>query len=640
MPQPVEMPRSLAALLAAVLLGFAGCATIEDVPAPPRAARQASTIELDVPRIMRGTVASEVVFLGYQPVIVRGWGLVVGLDGKGSRDLNPQLRSHMLAEMARRGVGVTSSGYGDIKPEAMLDSLDTAVVIVEAVVPPGAVARVKRRGLQLDGTRFDVRVFADPRTGTESLEGGRLYTADLRVAEQGESYPPVGSRQARVVAQARGPVFVNPFASPGSAGAGGSINRTSGRILNGGETLEDLPIKLRLATPSHARASVLQTSINTRFPIEPGQSDPTARGESDESIRITVPPSFRDRSDEFIELLRHTTLRQAGAEGVAESVKRVLLTDPAVGPVAAWRWEALGQKALPTVQSLYDHPEVMPRRAALRAGSRMGDPLAIGPLVDLAGSPSPDSRLEAINLLETLPLDRRIDDAIRGALYDKDVDVRLAAYEAQAVRADPEMRRAVVGRRFILDVIDSDEPMVYVTQAGQPRIAIFGRDLSVEHDIIADLWEGRFLVKGAPAPSEVEVYYRPDRGDTIIERVDRRLDNFITFLGHEPSVEYPEPGLGLSYGEVVGALYRLTREGGLDAAFRADQDRVLAAIQRQIQGAPIESRPEFGDPEYDAYQPGAAPGGPPRPPAGEDDDLFLMPPPILESPNSVGQPGQ
>ena len=53
---------------------------------------------------MRGTIASETIMLGYQPVVVRGYGLVVGLDGTGSRDIPPALRAHMLAEMARRGI--------------------------------------------------------------------------------------------------------------------------------------------------------------------------------------------------------------------------------------------------------------------------------------------------------------------------------------------------------------------------------------------------------------------------------------------------------------------------------------------------------------------------------------------------------
>ena len=40
----------------------------------------------------------------------------------------------------------------------------------------------------------------------------------------------------------------------------------------------------------------------------------TARGESDETIVLRVPPSFRNRSEDFIQLVQHTTIRLIGAE--------------------------------------------------------------------------------------------------------------------------------------------------------------------------------------------------------------------------------------------------------------------------------------------------------------------------------------
>ena len=118
-----------------------------------------------------------------------GYGLVVGLNGTGSRDIPPAVRAHMVQEMARRGIGSEAEGYGHLKPDAMLDSPDTAVVIVEGVVPPGAVGRQVTALNQIHGTIFDVRVKADHRTGTTSLEGGRLYTAELRPALPGQILP-------------------------------------------------------------------------------------------------------------------------------------------------------------------------------------------------------------------------------------------------------------------------------------------------------------------------------------------------------------------------------------------------------------------------------------------------------------------
>ncbi|MDY7108266.1 MAG: flagellar basal body P-ring protein FlgI [Planctomycetota bacterium] len=597
-----------ALLLAALLPGLAGCSTIERAKPRPKSARVDRSFQIDAPRIMAGTIASQTIILGYQPVVVRGYGLVVGLDDTGSRDIPPALRAHMLTEMARHGIGKQSAGLGHLNPERMLDSPRTAVVIVEAVVPPGAVGRRVRQDAALEGTRFDVRVYADPRTGTTSLEGGRLYTAPLRPVRPGQIFPPLGSRQAAPLAEAGGPIFINPFAEPGAVERD-AINRTVGRVLQGGEVLKDMPIKLRLATPSHVRAEIIQNAINARFPREPGQRDPTARGESDESIRVNVPPSFRDRTDEFVELLRHTTIRQSGVEGNANNVKRLLLNDPSYAYDAAWRWHALGPRALPMIRDLYEHPQEAPRTAALRAGAKLEDPLVVRHLVDMTKSDSAEGRRQAVSLLRDMQLDPRIDTALRGLLNDDDVDVRLAAYEALVERADPFIDRHDVDDKFVLDVIDSESPLIYITQVGRPRVAVFGRDLSLDRPLLVDAWSGRFIVKAEEDEEQVEVYYRPETGgERLIQETDPRLEGFIQFLGHETTIEQPDPGLGLSYGETVGALYRIWRDDGIEADFKAEQDRVLAAIIRQQQQqTTLEERPEFGDPDYDYLQPEGPP---------------------------------
>ena len=159
-----------------LLLGLAALQGCQDLflekakarPNTERIDRTNFTIEVDP--IMRNTVASEGVLTGYQPTVVRGYGLVVGLKGTGSRLVPAEVRSMMTAEMTRLGIGDPRSGWEHLSPERMLDSEDTAVVVVEGVIPPGAPK----------GLTFDVRVFALPGSTTSSLEGGRLYTTDLR----------------------------------------------------------------------------------------------------------------------------------------------------------------------------------------------------------------------------------------------------------------------------------------------------------------------------------------------------------------------------------------------------------------------------------------------------------------------------
>jgi hypothetical protein len=569
-----------------------GCQNVEKAkPQPTSVKSKAEPIPLDVPEIMRGTIASQAVVLGYsspsssayRPLVVKGYGLVVGLNGTGSRDIPPQIRQYMITEAARGGMGQERFGpdIAGMKPEALLNSPNTAVVIVEAILPQGAP----------EGTHFDVRVYAEPRSNTSSLEGGTLYTTLLRPGPLTH-----GGQQPFPLAEARGPVFVNPFAEPGAENRD-SVLRTTGRVLNGGVVTKDMPLKLRLANPSHGMAETLQNAINTRYPREAGQREETAHGESDSLVGIKVPPSWADDTDEFVQVLRHTTIVQGNPEVAAMFVKRTLLANPIVANAAALRWQAIGPRAIPIIRDLYDYPEELPRLAALRAGAKLDDAVVIPYLISLTKTASTsENRLQAIRLLAELKINPQIDVALRELLNDDDVEVRLDAYEALAKRRDPYLHETVVDNKFLIDVVDSDKPLIYISQARTPRVVVFGPDLAIERPTTFTAWSSRLMIKAESNDPEVEVYYRPTDADQgYVNKVNANLDEFIAFLGHTTTVEKPAPGLGLSYGETVGAVHQIWRQKYIKADFRAEQDRILAAILRQEEEQEVTERPEFAD---------------------------------------------
>ncbi len=530
---------------------------------------------------MRGTVASEAVVLGYRDVIVRGFGLVVGLRGTGSRALPADVRAFMLQDMGRKGIGLPP--FDEFSPEELLDSMDTAVVAVEGIIPAGSPR----------GTPFDVRVYVAAGTTTTSLEGGRLYTCDLRPGQLSS-----GNRQATVLATAKGPIFVNPFVEPR---AGMTQSRLSGRILEGGTVKRDMPLKLRLYTPSHNRSATLQTAINSNFPREPGQDGAAARGENDESVRIWIPPSYRTRTREFIELMRHTTLSLDAPELVALQVRRALLATPAESEAASWRWQALGVRTIPMLQELYTYPEESPRLAALRAGARLNDRLVVPHLIDMANSKDEESRLAAIELLTDLGVDPRIDKALKDLLQDRDVDIRAAAFAALGTRLDPAISMERVGSKFELWTGPSVAPTLFVSQSGTPRIAVAANEpVRIELPLTLQIWSGRILMKGDHGDDHIEVFYRATpESDRIIVDAPTDLVGFIRFLARRSGVDDPRPGLDLAYGEVVGLLYEMVRAKVLRVDFKTEQDRLMAAILKlEAETAPIE-RPEFGDPDFD-----------------------------------------
>ncbi len=108
------MPIRRAAVAAVIGACCAGCSQIERTDRPPSSSRVDLADMIEVPTILKGTVASEAFLDGFNPVVVHGYGLVVGLEGTGSGDIPPNVRAHMIAMAARRGIGSESSGYGSL----------------------------------------------------------------------------------------------------------------------------------------------------------------------------------------------------------------------------------------------------------------------------------------------------------------------------------------------------------------------------------------------------------------------------------------------------------------------------------------------------------------------------------------------
>jgi hypothetical protein len=599
--------------LITIFLLLTSCETIERADQKKLPKRARPTFNGDVPNMLRGTVKQHVALLGYtkeyrdeyKPIIAAGYGLVVNLDGTGSQDVPPQVRAHMIADLAKRGVGETSRGWGALKPEALLDSKDTAVVIVEGIVPQVATGRkpaptgVRKDHPDLRGTIFDVQVFVEPSSGTSSLEGGTLLPTILRIGDLR-----TGRTQTKDIAIAQGPIFINPFADPEAVGSD-SIHRTSGRILEGDEVTKTISMQLVLFSLSHNRAMEIQTAINRRFPEESGQGTLTARAMNDELIDITVPPSWSDNVDNFMNLMLHINLRTKNAEKNALDIKRLLVADPSAknADAASWRWQAIGDRSLPVIRELYDFSDDLPRLAALRTGGRLGDPIVIEHLLDAAiNGIGFSGRLEAIDLLKDMPIDPRIELGLRPLLNDETLEIRLRAAESLIERGDYTMKGGVVDKKFELFVTESDYPLIYCTQAGLPRIIVLG-DLKIQNPIMFDTWSHRLIIKESQEEGDlIDIrYLAKDNRGIMEEQSSTTLPSFICFLAHKPIPESPSMGLNLSYSRTVGVLHSLWREEYLLATddkrvdFKAQQDRLLAAINQLTTSTRIKPRKNFDD---------------------------------------------
>ncbi len=623
---------------------------------PRKKARAVEPIVRDVPAILRGTIGAECSIRGNDPMLVSGLGLVVGLNNTGGGPLPVQIQATMERELARGGIGkggpLMEGPLAGKSPREVLRDPTCAVVLVEGVVPPGSPR----------GATFDVRVRTLPGSTVSSLEGGKLWTTDLRLGP----VTPFGGVKARNIAIAKGNVFINPFADPsgapsnaaaargeldappGSAAGeaappgprdetagpaplseeatlpaprrealGDGVTRTVGRVLGGGFVSEPLAMELVLDNPSHARAISIVQAINSRFPPTPGDEGNTARGRNDASIAVRVPRTYREKTEEFLQLLRFTQIDQAFPQEYAKRFAEELKKSPALADELSWCLQAVGKTATPFLQGLYDDPELLPRLGALRAGAKLSDPRATPRLLEMARAGPTALRAEVIGLLGQMGPDPTINLALRELVKAPELDVRVAAYEALAERADASIDRIAMGDKFVLDTLPIGDDLIYVSQQGRPRIVLMGTGLRLSDDTLVSAWGDRLMVAveksaaadtgaaGANGTGTARLYYRDYRDGRVQQAtVSRDLRELVRFMARTPVPESPEPGLDLTYSEVVGALYEVQKQGAVGggpvagsagAAFATERDRLLVRLLEAQDITSVEERPESGD---------------------------------------------
>lgn len=567
----------------------------------PKMAEKPPPVLRDVPAAMRGLVGAEASLRGADPILVSGFGLVVGLNGTGGGDLPGPIQVAMERELAKGGIGrgglLDSGPLAGKSPREVLRDPGVAVVIVEAAVPPGAP----------EGAVFDVAVRTLPGSTVTSLQGGTLWTTEMRLGPA-TTY---GQTRTRRMADARGPVLVNPFAGTG-ADAGAADSRTVGRVLGGGLVTDGLKMELVLDNESWSRASAIQSAINNRFPQGPGDREATARGRNASSLAISVPHAYSKKTVEFTQLLMAVRIDPAAPQEAAKYYVEELKRTPSLSSDLSLSLEALGKVSIPFLAPMYEYPEPAPRMAALRAGAKLGDPRTLAHLRDMAMSGPSGLRAESIELIGDLPTNPKVNLALWELIDSRELDTRVAAYEALAERGDPLIDRLEIPGKGTLDSVPSRDPLIYVMQQVEPRIVIFGDSLKLRRGAIVSVWGDRMLLTSDGETDPVRLMFNDPRTDrTITGKPPEDLIKFIDFLGRKSTASDPAPGLNLTYSQMVGALYELQKQGGVKASFATQRDRLLAQLYKASQTTQIQDRPDTtGAPVDDVlvFNP-QAPGG-------------------------------
>ncbi len=508
-----------------------------------------------------GTVGSMCYLDGMRRVSVQGFGLVVGLAGTGSGECPEELRKQLISTIIKY-----QKLYGDAGDKnqamtagALINSPDTAVVRVSGTIPAGA----------SKGDTFDLVVQALPNTGTTSLEGGRLYTCDLKVF----AGPLDQTVTSRVLAKGAGPVFINPFEKKKYRGA--VLLRRNGFVLDGGMSSEDRRISLILSQPSYATARTIEQKINSLF--GPPPDNPlwqTAKAISPDKVELHIPREYRRQLGHFLGLVQNVYVRsdpsyiQTQANELIQQV-----SDPGANASAiSYAWEAMGRTILPLIQSLYTSPNKQAVYYASRAGARLGDTVAMEQLGAIAMDAASKYRRKAVRTLGYCK-DTTARRILRKLVDDPNVDIRILAYRGLARQGDTSVDRRRVGEdNFTLDVVESNAwPMVYVTRARQRSVVLFGH-INMDPPVFYCHPDDSITINANSGDKKITLIRKSPSGKSSgAVECSVELASVLDMLGSDPVVDPKTSkvyGLGLPYSHIVAILSQMCKDGSIPAKFK------------------------------------------------------------------------
>ena len=475
-----------------------------------------------------------------ESVAVDGYGLVAGLRGTGSSECPPQIRTYLT-----RYILTQLSANAKTATDELINSLDTAVVLVEAEMP---VQDAK-------GRYFDLRVSALPGTQTTSLDGGWLFPMELKAA---------GSFgiTTEVLADAEGPVFLDKIGSE-------SPDPRTGYILGAGKNLTEYKIGLALKKADFKLTNEIRNQLNERFGRE------VARAVLSGQIEVTIPARFQQQRRRFVSIIRAMYL----TETPELTLKRinyftrqlVALPDSQESEIAL---EAIGNQSLVELAGLLNSSDERVRLRAARCMLNLGSDAGLQILRQIAMDKQSAYRIEA---MESIFASARPSEAAyiaRSLLNDDDFDVILAAYEQLRGLNDLAISRETIGKSFFVEQIGrSEKKVIFVSRSGQPKVVLFDAPIYCNSGIFIQSPDKEITVN-APAGQEYVTLIRehPKHPGVIGQmKCSFDLSDMIRRLCTEPIVEGEKGpgGLGVSYSDAIALLKQMCDKGAIDAEFHA-----------------------------------------------------------------------
>ncbi len=474
---------------------------------------------------------------GLDYVKVEAVALVTGLDGTGEDPPQSPQRATLLDEMSRRRVE---------KPNAVLRSLDTGLVLLRGYLPPGV----------QKGDKFDIEVRTPSRSNTKSLRGGWvLPTRMTELAALGDRI-----RAGNTLASGEGAILIDPSAD---ADADTALS-TRGRILGGGTSrmTRDLGLQIAQEHQSVRTSATIAKAISDRFQTyDEGRKQGVAEAKTEMFVRLKLHPRYKDNIGRFVRVVRSLPLREStAAQAERLQLLEAQLLDPLTAAVAALRLEAIGNElAVEVLMRGIEATDAEVRFYSAEALAYLDKTEAV-PALAAAAADEPAFRAHALTALSAMD-DVVAYDALRNLLGSQSVETRYGSFRALWAMnpSDPLIRGEKLRGGFSYHVLDAGgAPMIHATRSGRPEMVLFGGDQSFSLPLVLDAGTD-ILVNGLKGEEVTVSRFRA--GEPTIKRtVTTSVDEVVRAI-----VE-----VGGDYPDVVQALQQAKRDGALESRFAVD----------------------------------------------------------------------
>jgi len=199
-----------------------------------------------------------------------------------------------------------------------------------------------------------------------------------------------------------------------------------------------------------------------------------------------------------------------------------------------------------------------------------------------------------------LPQSLRGATALKALIDDDDTSVRIAAYESVSRTGDPELVQSteIGGKgefKFVLDLVPSKKPLIYITHGAVPRLVIFDSMLGFRTPAVAKLWNNRMMIRSNAQGQLVSVFFQPPgEADAKTVSIAPTLANLVLLMGNQPNNDSPMEGLDLTYSQVVNAVYTLAKQGDVPSPIEIRSNALVEAVAKARETPEEAGRPEFG----------------------------------------------